>query len=107
MDIEAEFDYHRLEDHPAYDAISYVWGTNLPRNSRLILHGKQFLITQRVHDILDSIGSSFGTRDIWIDCICTSQDDTGEKKHQIPKMVEVYKNAVYVRAFLQGRRIVG
>lgn len=102
MDIEAEFVHGRLDNAPMYDAISYVWGSDQSRNSHFILHGKQFLVTQRVHDILASMSSWFGPRDIWIDSICINQDDAGEKQHQIPKMIEIYKNAICVRACLQG-----
>src|SRR5947208_3258762 len=85
MDIEAEFVYVKLDDHPMYEAISYVWGSDQNRNSRLILRGKEFLVTPRVHDILDSMSSWFDPRDISIDSTCINQDDADESSIRFPK----------------------
>ena len=103
MDLEADFIYHALEDELQYDAISYVWGSDTEKNFPLILHGKQFLVTRNVHNILQSMSSWFGDRFIWIDSACIDQADTyNEKRHQIPKMVDIYRAAVGVHVCLQG-----
>ncbi|KAF2179283.1 hypothetical protein K469DRAFT_674493, partial [Zopfia rhizophila CBS 207.26] len=103
MDLEAEFIYRRLEDAPLYDAISHVWGSDAHKDHPFILHGKRFPVTKKVYDILLSMSSLFGDRDIWIDSLCIDQDDTYyEKRHQISKMVGIYKAAVSVHICLEG-----
>ncbi|KAK3362428.1 heterokaryon incompatibility protein-domain-containing protein [Lasiosphaeria hispida] len=81
-----------LDDNPAYEAISYTWGS-MTASHNICVGGKWLSITSNANTILQDRASFFETRTIWIDCICIDQQNISEKNVQVPLMDEIYRRA--------------
>jgi hypothetical protein len=96
LDLETEILCCDFDDAPKYDAISYVWGKPSKQDCEIILDGKLFKVSSRVHMILQRQSSS-GSRYVWIDSICIDQkNNKAEKDAQIGKMRQIYQHAQHV-----------
>lgn len=89
-----------------YDALSYLWGD--PTSTRKILISNEddrewtsFYVHENLWAFLDNAWQrKMFDRWIWTDRICLNQNDDEEKKEQIPRMADIYYNAVRVIAWL-------
>jgi hypothetical protein len=101
---------------PRYHALSYVWGTSTEKvpiivnDCRLDIGRSLYTALFRIQKMFRS-GSyqKFGqgyldlansTRHVWADAICINQADMAEKAHQVPRMGDIYREAVDVIAWL-------
>ncbi|KAE8341836.1 hypothetical protein BDV24DRAFT_150937 [Aspergillus arachidicola] len=85
-----------------YQAISYVWGSELKPES-IILNGCTFHVTTNLHTALLYLRNRQLERTLWVDAICINQDeeDQGvEKSKQIPLMRTIYAQAERVIVWL-------
>lgn len=81
-----------LEDHPTYQALSYVWGShNSPR--RIHLNGEPFYITQNLYLVLDRLRLADEASVIWIDALAINQCDIAEWNAQVQIMKNIYSSA--------------
>jgi hypothetical protein len=65
-----------LNGHPAYDALSYVWGTSTNSKSTLLLNSCEFLITQNLEVALKRIRLQYVQRILWVDQIFIDQGNS-------------------------------
>lgn len=82
----------RLDDRPAYEAVSYVWGS-LEKLHVINCNGRQLPITHNLRDALLRIRLPDRPRRIWVDSICIDQVNLTEKSHQVSLMGKIYRKA--------------
>lgn len=82
----------RLDARPAYEAISYVWGSS-ERPIPIDCDGKRLYITENLRDALVRVRLPDRPRVVWADSVCIDQDDLDEKGHQVQFMGKIYSNA--------------
>jgi hypothetical protein len=84
----------KLEDKPAFDAVSYVWG-GAPASIPVPCNGGHILVTPTAYEMLEYLHlyRPDTTRLLWIDAICINQEDEHEKETQIPLMRRIYAYA--------------
>ncbi|KAH8896971.1 HET-domain-containing protein [Thozetella sp. PMI_491] len=98
-DIAGELKVASLEDAPAYEAVSYVWGD--PRNSvGITIDGLDFPVTRTLYRALNRLVLKDHLRIVWVDAICINQADLAERSQQVNHMRHIYQNATSVAAFL-------
>ena len=100
-----------INDGPAYDAFSYVWGDKSSR-CFITVDGSQVSVPQNLHAALAAfrrrpssvpIDKSGGTQRIqrfWADAVCINQDDLDERISQVEQMSQIYAGADRVLAWL-------
>ncbi|KAK1979344.1 heterokaryon incompatibility protein-domain-containing protein [Colletotrichum cereale] len=89
----------------AYQALSYVWGTEDATKS-ILLNGTTFPVRPNLEAVLRQLrprGSK--PRVMWIDAICINQFNTQERNEQVAQMDSVYENADSVEVWL-GRESI-
>ncbi|KAH6865668.1 heterokaryon incompatibility protein-domain-containing protein [Alternaria rosae] len=79
-------------DAPPYEAISYVWGSDLD-HSEIIVDGSRFRITKNLHDAFEALRYPASVRTMWADQVCIDQSNVTERNHQVRKMDMVYGTA--------------
>ncbi|CAG9977965.1 unnamed protein product [Clonostachys byssicola] len=88
-----------LNNHPRFEALSYVWGDpSIKKN--VTVDGASHLVTVNLESALRDLRYPSNRRTIWADAICINQDDLDEKNHQIPLMGDIYRKASQVVAYL-------
>jgi len=92
LGIQAGFVTVPVSDPPAYDCISYVWGSETQKLHQIRLNGARLPVTANVHQILHGMSSYWKTTYIWIDTICINQENSAEKSQQVRLMNRIYAN---------------
>lgn len=98
---------HEAEDTPAFEALSYTWGSFSRTATVTVYNG---LAVDTKPSILP-IGASLSEalrylrlrdqeRVVWIDALCINQDDLEERGHQVGRMAHIYSRARKVVAWL-------
>ncbi|KAK1841306.1 ankyrin and het domain-containing protein [Colletotrichum chrysophilum] len=82
----AEADYDLIDP---YTALSYVWGSD-ERPCLIFLDGKDFAITQSLHDALRDMRDATRVLRIWADALCINQGDVPERNVQVKLMGKIY-----------------
>ncbi|KAI0160676.1 heterokaryon incompatibility protein-domain-containing protein [Xylariaceae sp. FL1272] len=90
------------EDGLRYVALSYTWGKPV-FSETIILNGSIFRITRNLSEALRQLRQT-GRLLIWADAICINQSDDIEKSSQIPVMVDIFRNALHVLAWLGNKQ---
>ena len=97
--LHCELEHARLDQHPQYEALSYVWGD--PTVKEPIYLGKiQFSITQNLHAALLRLRSEQKGLRLWIDAICINQCDITERNIQVSLMGDIFRAASGVTVWL-------
>lgn len=82
----------RRRRQPAYEAISYVWGSS-DRTIPINCNGKRLYITENLRDALVRVRLPDCPRMVWADSVCIDQEDLDEKGNQVQFMGKIYSNA--------------
>jgi hypothetical protein len=112
----------RLDDHPDYEALSYVWGdplalvscvyivdsTTTSTSLERSLHGSHnrahkpysLPITANLRCALIRLRHPELPRRLWVDAICINQKDLGERSSQVGMMTKIFGQAARVVAHL-------
>ncbi|KAH8767956.1 heterokaryon incompatibility protein-domain-containing protein [Hyaloscypha sp. PMI_1271] len=82
-----------IDDLPAYNALSYAWGTDSTSRLPIFIDGKSLMAMPNLEAFLrqhreDEAGSTNSM--LWIDAICINQDDLAERRQQIGMMCRLY-----------------
>lgn len=84
---------------PPFVALSYAWGD--PSDTVPLGVGEQtFKATRNLHKILDCLIESRLNQPLWIDALCSNQQDQDERESQVAMIGDIYSDAEYVLAFL-------
>lgn len=84
---------------PAYEALSYVWGTEAPAHS-ILVDGHAILVRTNLFDALLALRLHDTPRKLWVDSICINQDDIAERNAQVKIMRRIYACATQVSVWL-------
>lgn len=93
--IETTFD-----QAPAYETLSYVWGTTDRDETVPLRNGKLLRITRLLKEALPFVGTQCSTGYLWIDQICIDQDDRSERGQQVKLMGQIYSSCYRVLVWL-------
>jgi hypothetical protein len=97
--LECELQLLSLDDAPAYEALSYVWGVD-PPSVPIICNGQRLNIRSELSYALARVRLKHATRIIWVDALCIDQTDDEEKSHQVPLMGKIFSHATKVNVWL-------
>lgn len=75
---------------PAFNAISYVCGDALPRNT-ICINGKDFHVGDNCFYALSQVCLHYPGSYVWIDAICINQQHLAEKSAQVSIMGGIYR----------------
>ncbi|KAL9638101.1 MAG: hypothetical protein Q9204_001616 [Flavoplaca sp. TL-2023a] len=84
---------------PAYEAVSYVWGSDQCPQTLQLPTG-HLKITESLASALKGFRFRDKSRLLWVDAVCINQSDNVEKARQVSQMVKIYGNAARVLAWL-------
>ena len=84
-----------LIDHPTYEALSYVWGTDYGDHHIECGGGRSIPVTGNCKDALIRLRGS-EPRILWVDAICIDQNSIEERNQQVRRMHGIFKNAQQV-----------
>lgn len=82
---------------PEFNAISYVCGGALPRNT-VYINGHEFYIGDNCFYALSQVCLDHPGSYVWIDALCINQQDLAEKSAQVSAMGSIYRSALRVLA---------
>ncbi|KAF7670641.1 hypothetical protein GT037_011220 [Alternaria burnsii] len=89
-----------IENNPAYDALSYMWGDpSLPKTS-IYLDDEIFPVTQSLENALRHMRLQDSIRYLWADAVCINQRDKKERGNQVYLMKYIYSGADTVRVWI-------
>ena len=88
-----------LNDHPKYEALSYVWG-NDHSAQRITLDGQEMRIGTNLWVALHYLRDTHRPRELWLDAVCIDQANMQERSHQVQLMGLIYQSASRVLAWL-------
>jgi hypothetical protein len=92
--IIASLATYPLNDHPPYEALSYVWGAfNLEDPELIELDERSFMVTTNLLGVLYHLRRENEERIFWIDAICIDQENLEERSSQVQLMRDIYKGA--------------
>ncbi|KAF1359890.1 hypothetical protein EJ07DRAFT_92521, partial [Lizonia empirigonia] len=99
-DLRVKFIARKLsvmkEDGPAYEALSYVWGTSDNPSYVTVqseLKSGSVSITRNLDIALRHLRYQNVARRMWIDALCINQADDQEKSIQVARMGDIFKTA--------------
>jgi hypothetical protein len=88
-----------IDNAPAYEALSYVWGP-IQQPDEILCNGQTIGIQPSLSSALKRLRLPHSERIIWADAICINQSDSVEKSHQVPLMGSIYSKAERVVVWL-------
>ncbi|KAH7134535.1 heterokaryon incompatibility protein-domain-containing protein [Dactylonectria estremocensis] len=97
--INCELHNRAFGSKPAYEALSYTWGTQ-PATKTIAINGQPFLVRSNLYSALQALRLKKKPRALWVDAICINQDDMAERNWQVSLMAFVYTRAERVLAWL-------
>ena len=99
--LKGELRHTRLDATGDYEAVSYVWGSDLKCHLLEITGSEGAIpITASLYSVLKQLRSPLVPRTLWVDALCINQDDNIEKSAQVRLMYDIYSQATKVVAYL-------
>ncbi|PMD29250.1 hypothetical protein L207DRAFT_642561 [Hyaloscypha variabilis F] len=93
-----------VDNVPAFEAVSYTWGSPENPVDVFITHSRGTVrtlsVTKNLGEALPYLRYRDRDRVLWIDAICVNQQDLEERNQQVQRMAEIYSKAVRVVAWL-------
>jgi hypothetical protein len=91
--LRCELRDHTFQEEPHYNAISYCWGTGQPIGE-ITVNGKSgFGVPEHLCACLRRLRRPEKRHAVWIDALCTNQEDEGEKKQHLMRSRRVFLKA--------------
>lgn len=81
--------------NPAYQALSYMWGTTEPSRA-IFVDGISLLIRRNLWTALNSLRYEEKPLPLLVDALCINQEDLSEHSCQFSKMSSIYRGAIKV-----------
>jgi len=81
-----------------YVAISYCWGEG-KTSRRIWCNNKSFAVSENLYAALETISRASSFK-FWVDAICIDQSNDEEKRIQVRKMSQIYRDAAIVVVWL-------
>ena len=100
-EIDCRIIHRELKSKPAFEALSYVWGSvDNSLTATCDPSGRWLSITQNLAKALKALRMEGAPRTLWVDAICINQNDNSEKSHQVRLMRRIYGQASKVIAWI-------
>ncbi|KAK5113182.1 hypothetical protein LTR85_011000 [Meristemomyces frigidus] len=93
-----------LNDHPAYEALSYTWGS-ASRGCTVKVNREYVEVTDNLAEALTGLRQMHKSRTLWIDALCIDQSDVVEINGQVAMMDQIYRTATRVLVWLGGASV--
>lgn len=97
--IECTLQAVNLQQIGDYEALSYVWGRKLARET-ISVNGVSLAVTENLLDALRHLRLADRKRVLWIDAICINQMDIDERNQQVRRMGDIYSRSLRVISWL-------
>jgi Heterokaryon incompatibility protein (HET) len=97
--LECQIYHADLQQSPAYEAVSYVWGSEADKIP-ISCNGDKLYITQNLTAALQRFRWQTTRRTLWVDSVCIEQDNMLERNHQVKVMSRIYRSASCVLIWL-------
>ena len=97
--LHATLATYRLDDCPAFDALSYAWGDSELMHP-VFINRSRVMVTYNLSVALRHLRYTHCCRILWIDALCINQADMNERNHQVFLMNRVYSTAENVVVWL-------
>ena len=88
-----------LDEKPAYEALSYVWGPQNPSHT-VQCNNASLAVGGNLRDALRCLRKPDAPRVLWIDRIAIDQKDMAERAQQVALMGDIYSSASLVVIWL-------
>lgn len=88
-----------LDECPQFEALSYVWGPQIPAYD-VLCSSTTFSVGRNLLDALSYLRRGSSTRRVWIDRISINQNDLEERGRQVNLMPDIYSSASMAVVFL-------
>jgi hypothetical protein len=96
--IEAVLSTHSITNLPAYEGLSYCWGSK--RGFRMQINSRSMMIQRSLFHALSALRRRDVERVLWVDALCINQNDDGEKSSQVQLMRVIYQYCTRVVVWL-------
>jgi hypothetical protein len=91
--IECKLVVYETDNLPAYEALSYVWGTSTELEP-ILCDGYRIDVTPNLLFALKQLRDEDKRRLVWIDYMCINQEDNDEKTEQVQQLMKnIYSEA--------------
>lgn len=97
--ISITINHVSLERKPKYEALSYVWGSQIP-SYPIQCDGSEIFVGANLRDVLLRLRNVDEDRTLWIDRIAINQQDLDERALQVGLMADIYAFASAVIVWL-------
>lgn len=91
--ISCELNLINLHDGVDFEALSYVWGTDIS-TTPVYVDGEAIQVTSNLYRALRTLRYPDKSRPLWVDAVCINQADEVEKSAQVNMMRYIYSLAV-------------
>ncbi|KAI6859327.1 hypothetical protein D0864_00034 [Hortaea werneckii] len=98
--LYADLEIASLDNEPAYNAISYVWGDASDTTVMFLNGGKVIEITKSLAAALRRFRHSRIFVALWADAVCINQENLQERADQVSIMGKIYASAIQVNVWL-------
>jgi hypothetical protein len=88
-----------LDEHPQYDALSYVWGDR-SNPTNITCDGHSIRVTKNLGAALRRLRDRSLDQVVWVDALCINQADLDERNAQVRMMADIYRKASLVKVYL-------
>lgn len=98
--IECEIMTASLDEMPAFEALSYEWGSTESGRRQVLLNGNPIQVRENLWWALYHLRDLNQPRILWIDALSINQDDIRERNYQVGQMDKIYSQATRVVAWV-------
>nr|POE68823.1 heterokaryon incompatibility protein 6, or allele [Quercus suber] len=91
--IVATWVYESMLNPPAYDALSYCWGSQKDFRDITVNGRDGFMVSEHLHAALQRLRRPDRERLVWVDVICVNQDDIPERNKSVSLIWRIYTEA--------------
>lgn len=98
-DLHCKITTHRRRRAPAYTAISYEWGDELP-DCEIGLNGSRSWVRPNLWQCLYQLQACNMAQYYWVDALCIDQNNNEERNAQVSAMGCIYADAAFVVAWI-------
>lgn len=99
--LECSLQNVSFKEHPAYEAVSYVWGDQSD-TVIIALNNKDVPITRNLAEALMHFRLPTEPRTLWVDALCIDQANFAERSQQVCLMRDIYSSCVVDLVWLGG-----
>jgi hypothetical protein len=97
--IPSPYGINVYRDRVYYEALSYVWGTDVA-DCEILIDGRPLAVHRNLYEFLLQWRRSGLSGHLWIDAICIDQSDLAERASQVRHMPQIYREAARVIVWL-------